>query len=260
MKGVILGINPAVTIVDICHTIGPQDIGEAAFVLSTACPCFPPDTVHVVVVDPGVGGQRRAVMLETPEAIFVAPDNGVLSYVVQASLRRPISRAGRTRLPPELEAFRIANRRFWREPVSSTFHGRDIFAPVAAHITLGQPLTDLGRPIASLHVLPLPRPERDASGLVGHVVHIDHFGNLISDITPEDLPAAGLRIDVAGRQLRSISRHYEEAKGLAALVGSSGRLEISLPMGSAAQQLGARVGDVLHVSGQWTIPGRRRRA
>lgn len=261
MKGVILGINPAVTIVDICHAIAPHAIGQAAFVLSTAYRCFPPDTVHVVVVDPGVGGRRRAVIVETPDAIFVAPDNGVLSYVVQASRRRPISRAGRTRLPPDLEAFRIANRRFWRQPVSPTFHGRDIFAPVAAHITLGQPLADLGTPIASLHVVPAPRPARDAAGsLVGHVVHIDHFGNLITDVTPEDLPAAGLRIDLAGRQIHSISRTYEGARGLAAVVGSTGRLEISLPMGSAAQQLGVRAGDVLRICGEWGAAGRRRRA
>ncbi len=261
MKGVILDINPDATIVDICHSVGPQAVGEAAFILSTAYPYFPADTVHVVVVDPGVGGPRRAIIVETEKAIFVAPDNGVLSYVVQASATRPISRPGRTRLPPGLEAFQITNRRFWRQPVSSTFHGRDIFAPVAAHISLGKPLSDLGKPIASVNVFPLPRPERDAGGhLTGHVVHIDRFGNLITDVTADDLPSAGLRIDLAGQQIHSLSRSYEGPGGLVALVGSSGRLEISLPRGSAARHLGARVGDVLHISGQQYRRGRGRRA
>ncbi len=262
MKGVILGINPAAAIVDISHSIEPQAIGEAAFVLSTACPFFPKDTVHLVVVDPGVGGRRRAVILETPTAIFVAPDNGVLSCVVQEALGRPITRAGRTRLPPELEAFQITSRRFWRQPVSPTFHGRDIFAPVAAHISLGQPLTDLGRPLTTLNVLPLPRPERDGAGhLLGHVVHVDRFGNLITDVTAGDLPPAGLRIEVGGEEIRSLSRCYEEARGLLALVGSSGRLEIALAGGSAAGRLGVRAGDGLRISGHWGHHdrGRRRR-
>ena len=253
MKGVVLGINPAATIVDICHSIEPGNTAQAAFLLSTACPHFPPDTVHMVVVDPGVGGRRRAVILETPEAIFVAPDNGVLSYVIGSAAGRPIDRAGRIRLPPDLEAFRIASRRFWRHPVSPTFHGRDIFAPVAAHITLGQPLADLGQPIRSLNVLPVPRPRRDGAGhLLGHVVHIDRFGNLITDLTLKDLPSAGLRIEIAGEELRSLARSYEGGRGLLALIGSSGRLEVSLPGASAARRLGARVGDSLRVSGRWT--------
>ncbi len=257
MKGVILGLNPAATIVDISHSIEPQAISQAAFVLSTACPYFPPDTVHVVVVDPGVGGRRRAIILETENAIFVAPDNGVLSYVVQASTGKRLSRAGRAQLPPDLEAFQITNPEFWRQPVSPTFHGRDIFAPVAAHVSLGKPLTDLGKPIASVNVLGLPHPERDATGcLLGHVVHIDRFGNLITDVTSDDLPSGGLRIEVAGQEIPSISRCYEGARGLLALVGSSGRLEIALPGGSAARRLGIRVGDGLRIAGRG--PGRAR--
>ena len=257
MKGVILGINPAATIVDISHSIEPQAILQGAYVLSTAYPYFPKDTVHVVVIDPGVGGRRRAIILETPDAIFVAPDNGVLSYVVQASTGRRISRAGRTRLPPDLEAYRITNRKFWRQPVSPVFHGRDIFAPVAAHISLGKPLSGLGKPIASVQVFGLPRPERDsAGGLLGHVVHIDRFGNLITDVTADDLPSGELRIEVAGQEIRSLSRCYEGARGLLALIGSSGRLEISLPGDSAAARLGLRAGDGLRVSGR--NPGRGR--
>ena len=159
MKGVILEINPGATIVDISHSVEPQNIRQGAFVFSTAYSYFPQDTVHLVVVDPGVGGPRRAIILETDNAIFVAPDNGVLSYVIQASTRKRISRSALMKLPPELQAFEITNPKYWHHPVSSTFHGRDIFAPVAAHISLGKPLNELGQAIASVNVFPLPRPE-----------------------------------------------------------------------------------------------------
>ena len=199
MKGVILEINPEATIVDISHSIEPQNISQGAFVFSTAYSYFPQDTVHLVVVDPGVGGPRRAIILETNNAIFVAPDNGVLSYVIQASVKKRLFKPALMKLPPELEAFEITNSKFWRHPVSSTFHGRDIFAPVAAHVSLGKPLNELGQPIASVNVIALPRPRTDAVGnLVGHILHIDHFGNLITDITSQDLPSGGYSIEVAG--------------------------------------------------------------
>ena len=257
MKGVILGINPAATIVDISHSIEPQAIRHGAFVLSTAYPFFPQDAVHVVVVDPGVGGPRRAIVLETDNAIFVAPDNGVLSYVVQASTRKRISGTGLTKLPPDLQAFEITNPKFWRQPVSPAFHGRDIFAPVAAHISLGKPLSDLGKPIASLNVFPLPRPKRNADGnLVGHVLHIDRFGNLITDFTPEDLPSGGFCIEVGGQEICSLSQFYDQAQGLLALVGSSDRLEIALNGSSAARLLGSKVGDEVRLAARRPKRGR----
>lgn len=248
MKGVILEINPVATIVDICHSIEPQNIRQGAFVLSTAFSYFPQDTVHLVVIDPGVGGPRRAIILETENAIFVAPDNGVLSYVVRASAGKPVSRSTLMKLPPDLQAFEITNSKYWRHPVSPTFHGRDIFAPVAAHVSLGIPLGELGRPIASVNVFPLPHPRTDAAGnLVGHIVHIDRFGNLITDVTDHDLPPGGYSIDVAGHRIDSLSHSYEQGRDLLAVIGSSGRLEIASNGGSAARLLGSKLGDELRV-------------
>jgi S-adenosylmethionine hydrolase len=249
MKGVILGINPGATIVDISHSIEPQNIRQGAFVFSTAYTHFPQDTIHLVVVDPGVGGPRRAIIVETANAIFVAPDNGVLSYVFQASTRKRISRATLMKLPPELQAFEITNPKYWHHPVSSTFHGRDIFAPVAAHISLGKPLNELGQAVSSVNVFPLPRPQPDANGnLIGHVLHIDHFGNLITDITSQDLPSGGYSIQVAGHQIGSLSHSYEQRRDLLALIGSSGRLEIALRGGHAARLLGSKLGDELQIT------------
>lgn len=246
MKGVILDINPGATIVDISHSIEPQNIRQGAFVFSTAYTHFPQDTIHLVVVDPGVGGPRRAIIVETANAIFVAPDNGVLSYVFQAATRKRISRATLMKLPPELQAFEITNPKYWHHPVSSTFHGRDIFAPVAAHISLGKPLNELGQAVSSVNVFPLPRPQPDASGnLIGHVLHIDHFGNLITDVTSQDLLSSEFWIEVAGRKIGSLSQSYEPAQELLALIGSSGRLEIAQKGGSAARLLGSKLGDKL---------------
>jgi len=249
MKGVILGINPGATIVDICHSIKPQTVRQGAFVLSTAFSYFPQDTVHLVVVDPGVGGPRRAIILETDNAIFVAPDNGVLSYVIQASISKRISRPTLMKLPPELQAFEITNSKYWHHPVSPTFHGRDVFAPVAAHVSLGIPLNELGQAITSVSVFPPPRPQTDATGnLIGHILHIDHFGNLITDITSQDLPSRGYSIQVAGHQIDSLSHSYEQSRDLLALIGSSGRLEIALKGGNAARLLGIKSGDELQVT------------
>lgn len=249
MKGVILEINPEATIVDICHSIEPQNIRQGAFVLSTAVCYFPQDTVHLVVVDPGVGGPRRPIILETDSAIFVAPDNGILSYVIQTSTSQRVSRRSLMKLPPELQAFEITNSKYWRHPVSSTFHGRDVFAPVAAHVSRGIPLDELGRFIASVNVFPLPRPQSDAVGnLTGHILHIDRFGNLITDITGGDLPSGRYSIQVAGHQIDSLSPSYEQGRGLLALLGSSGHLEIASKGGSAARLLGSKPGDELRIT------------
>jgi S-adenosylmethionine hydrolase len=253
MKGVILTINPEARLVDICHSINPQNIAQAAFVLGTAYRSFPKGTIHLVVVDPGVGSQRRAVVLRTPSADFVAPDNGVLSYVIEHSspgttednqLREP--GAG-------LEAFTITNDRFWRTPVSPTFHGRDIFAPVAAHLSLGRLPADFGERITSLVALPLTRPRQEPDGsVVGHILHIDSFGNLITDISSDDLPSnvESLDIKVGSQIIHGLSLYYAEGEGLLALIGSSSRLEISVKDGSARDLLSAGAGDEVTVSPQ----------
>lgn len=235
MKGVILNINPEVTIVDICHTIEPQNIAQAAFLLSTTYSYFPEGTIHVVIVDPGVGTERKALLLITPQAFFVAPDNGVLSYIVEES-------------PFEIEAIALTNPRFWLYPLSDTFHGRDIFAPVAAYLSSGIPPYEFGDPISSILTFPIPRPQIGEDGvLIGHVLHIDHFGNLITDIKREDLLKGRLFIEVCGHIIDDLSQSYEEGEELLAIIGSSERLEVSLSNGSAATFLRAKMGGEVKV-------------
>jgi hypothetical protein len=254
MKGVILSLNPQVTIMDICHSIEPQNVAQATFVLSTACSYFPRGTIHVAVVDPGVGSQRRAILLKTPEALFIAPDNGVLSYVMALPAGKPVtSEEGflmpqEKRLPPGFEAISLTNSRFWHHPVSSTFHGRDVFAPVAAHLSLGVPLEEFGERIGSILAIPVPHPQFRANGeLMGHILHIDHFGNLITDVKREDLFGDNLSLEVAGRHIQKLSSSYAEGDELLALIGSSEQLEIAAQNGSAAKLLSAKVGDVVKI-------------
>ncbi len=256
MKGVILGINPEAKLIDICHMIKPQNIPQAAFVLSTAYPFFPQKTIHLVVVDPGVGTERKAVILRTPMADFIAPDNGVLSYVIQQSSAKPMednAEARERKLAPELEAVAITNSQFWRSPVNPTFHGRDIFAPVAALLSLGFPPINFGEAINSLIMLPLPHPQQAPGGtVVGHILHIDNFGNLITDVKSDDLPPTkeAITIDVGNHLIHGLSRTYADDTGLLALIGSSGYLEVSLKGGSACAFLDAQVGSEVKIKQQ----------
>ncbi len=250
MKGVILTINPEAVIVDICHSIEPQNILQAAFLISTAHKYFPTKTIHLVIVDPEVGSQRRAILLKTPSAYFLAPDNGVLSYII-TELEPAILSKSSDSLPYRerrkghggIEAIAITNDNFWRYPVSHLFHGRDIFAPVAAHLSLGTPLQEFGENIEHIHTFPIPCPRRDAQGnMVGHVLHIDSFGNLVTDIK-DDVLGGEVVIEVAGQYIHGLSQFYNQREGLVALIGSNGNLEISLNKGSAATHLGSKVGD-----------------
>ncbi len=251
VKGVILGVNPQVTLVDICHTITPQDIAEAAFVFGTAYACFPPGTIHIVVVDPGVGTERRAIALATPTATFVAPDNGVLSYVIHE--RAPhLAVDGEAGSETLAEAFTIANPEYWRSTVSPTFHARDVFAPVAAHLSLGVPPSELGEKVIGLVTLPLSRPRLEQDGtLVGRVIYIDSFGNLVSDIKESDLRGitGTLAIEVGGRVIKGLSRTYGKGKGLLALIGSSDYVEVAVRDGSARYLLKVKRGDEVRVRG-----------
>lgn len=247
MKGVILGINPDVAVVDVCHTIKPQNVAQAAYVLSTTARYFPDGTIHVVVVDPGVGTERRAVLLVTPNACFVGPDNGVLSYVVEEAR--------------SVEAYALTNPSFWKSPVSQTFHGRDIFAPVAGHLSVGTPPREFGEPISSLDVMSMPRPKVDEDGVLsGRVVNVDRFGNLITDIRHDDLPKARLFVEVGGHIIDDLSPSYEEGEELLAIMGSDDRLEVSVKRGSAAKFLKAKVGDEVKVGiNKTSLKGRLRR-
>ena len=245
MKGVVLSINPAAAIVDISHSVRPQAIEQAAFLLGAAWPYFPAGSIHVVVVDPGVGTERRALALRTPEGTVVGPDNGVLSPALPDAVREEapdLGKAAEVRLPSGHRAVFLSNEAYFRHPVSSTFHGRDIFAPVAAHLSLGVPLEELGQPVERILALPPFQAERQADGsLAGRVVHIDAFGNLVTDVRCSDLPLHPV-VEVAGERIEGVSTTYGQGRGLVAVGGSSGYLEIAVVGGNAARYLKADVG------------------
>ncbi len=253
-KGAVLSVNPDAVIVDITHSIEPQNIVQGAFVLNNAYRYFPKQSIHMAVVDPGVGSECCGVILKTPSALFVAPDNGILSWVInELSLNEDSSGQGtlpftKLLLGEGLEAVAITDPRFWRQPVSATFHARDIFAPVAAGLSLGISLYEFGEKLNTLHVFPAQRPSLDQEGsLLGHVIYVDHFGNLITDIRSTDLPKRDVMIEIAGYHIQGLVRYYQEANGLMAILGSNGYLEISIPRGSACAYLGAKVGDEVTV-------------
>ena len=180
MKGVILGINAGARIVDITHQVPPQDISEGAYAIGRSHLAFPAGTVHVVVVDPGVGSSRDAIVVTTPSGIFVAPDNGVLTNILN---RKAGGDGGAvTPLPEGYRAYRLTNSGYWRHPVSSTFHGRDVFAPVAAHLTIGAPPSDMGEEAGSVVALSHNQVRREGTSLTGRVQHVDRFGNLVTNI------------------------------------------------------------------------------
>ena len=243
-----MGINPRASIVDISHNIQPQAIAQAAFMIGTSHRLFPKGSVHVVVVDPGVGATRKALLVNTPNATFVAPDNGVLSCVLNNGLGQgtEISNYSRVELPSGYRAYHLTNQEYWLRPVSSTFHGRDIFAPAAAHFSLGVPPHQLGQEVQHLTCLPIARPNWEGDILVGEVVHVDQFGNLITNIASAFLSSeVPLSIDVKGHLIAGLSRSYEEGGCLLAIIGSHGTLEVSVRNGNAAQRLRVEVGDVV---------------
>lgn len=246
MKGVILSIAPQAQLVDITHNVGPQDIHQAAYIVQTYCGYFPTGTIHVIVVDPGVGSQRRAIACATPEAFFIAPDNGVLTYAWRDARERWGA--------DSCQAVELAEPSFWLQRVSSTFHGRDIFAPVAAHLVAGAPLATLGQRIDAPVEAALEQPMRGRDGgLVGRIIHVDHFGNCITNVTPQHLQEAGLwpnpTIDIIDQHITTISRTYADGPmgALIALIGSSDHLELSVRNGSAAQTLGVSIGDIVRI-------------
>lgn len=250
MKGVILGINPEARLVDISHEVRPQDIARGAFILSTAYEFFPRRTVHLVVVDPGVGTERRAVILRTPAADFVAPDNGVLSYILRGYVAGSAAGNKQKLDVSEIEVIDITNRHFWRPTVSPTFHGRDILAPVAAHLSQGVPPAEFGEAIDTLTVLPSSVPRREADGSIsGCIVYVDNFGNLITNIQRNDLPRkySDISVRVKKAVIKGLNDTYGTGDGLMTLIGSSEYLEIALRDGSAAAYLEAGVGDEVRI-------------
>lgn len=233
MKGIIASRCPTTTMVDLTHDIPPQDLWAARFQLMSVFPYFPPHTVHLVVVDPGVGTERRAVAVRLAGGCFVGPDNGVLSGVLDQT--------------PVLEAVELTNPAYWHRPTpSATFQGRDIFAPVAAHLANGVPLSQLGNPIdpAALIRLPVPPLIATEQGLEGSIQYIDHFGNAVTTLPAGRLGDGPWHLVWNQTPLPSAITYNDVAPGAPlALVGSHGFLEMAVNQGSAKTSLGARVGD-----------------
>ena len=236
MKGAIATLAPNATVIDLTHQIPPQDVAAARFALMSAVPYCPPGTIHTVVVDPGVGTARRAIAIATKDGYLVGPDNGVFSGVLTQT--------------PVRSAVALTNPRYWHTPdPSRTFHGRDIFAPVAAHLALGVPLAALGTVIApdTLVSLPLASPQRQGQGWVGHIQAIDHFGNLITNL---QVPQGAAMVEVmVANQTLSLQETYGavESDQPVALVGSHGWLEIAVNGGSAQAYFQAEVGTTVTV-------------
>lgn len=231
MKGVILGVAPAATVVDITHGIEPQNLHQAAVVLANAATYFPAGTIHVVVVDPGVGTDRRVLLAEAGGHLILMPDNGVLTRLAAVS-------------PPE-RVTAVMAARFFRPRVSATFHGRDIFAPVAAHLANGLSPGELGPTVDDWVRLEWPEPCGEAGRIEGLVLYADRFGNLITTIDAETAAALGdgARATVAGRTCSLVRTYADAPPGeVVALVGSSDLVEISVVQGSALDALAAGPG------------------
>ncbi|MBN2055420.1 SAM-dependent chlorinase/fluorinase [bacterium] len=238
MKGVILDINRDCHLVDLCHGISSFNIEEAAFVLSYSYRYLPKRTVHLVVVDPGVGGSRRPILASLNDHLFVCPDNGVLSYIISAN--------------PNGILWEIEGDHYFLKPVSSTFHGRDVFAPVAAWLSKHLDPPMFGEEISDYMLLPARPPEVSSAQIKGRVLHVDGFGNLITNIAasllnkhiPKEMHNR-LRIRIGERIVHGLSAFYQQSpdREPVALIGSSGYLEIALPGGSAARQLAMGFGD-----------------
>jgi S-adenosylmethionine hydrolase len=239
MKGVMLGVCPDATLVDISHEITPYAIPEAAFTLSQAWPYFPRGTVHLIVVDPGVGSSRRPILVEAAAHYFVAPDNGVLTMLYDAI--------------PVHEVREITAAGYFRHPVSRTFHGRDMFAPVAAYLATGVAPSEFGRRIEDYRRLDFARPARTGPKTwTGTILKADHFGNLITNFASETwlrLATEPFEMKVGGRLLSRIASSYAEIDPgeLFVIGGSAGFLEVSMNQGSAARTAGAGSGDAMEI-------------
>jgi S-adenosylmethionine hydrolase len=233
MKGIILRINRDIRVVDLSHSVPPQQILAGALMLRTAAGFFPDGTVHLAVIDPGVGSTRRPLLIETDRGFLVGPDNGVLcpAAAVMGRLRARV----------------LANEKFFLHPVSQTFHGRDIFAPVAAHLASGVAPEVVGPVLGSIVELELPQPRHNGATIAGEVVHVDHFGNLVTNIRLDVRPrflAQQVCVSIKGTPIGTLLATYSAAPegGPLALLGSWGTVEIAVRNGSAAKMFAAGTG------------------
>ena len=245
MKGVMLSTNPRLTLIDVSHSIPAQDVAAGAYILRRAVDHFPAGTVHLAVVDPGVGSGRRGLAIEGPTGCFVGPDNGVFALVLSESSDR--DRPDLV-LSADYRAVSLTNRGYWRPDVASTFHGRDIFAPVAARLASGEDLGKFGEPLDSIRGLPSPTSEIDECTIKTSVVWIDKFGNAILAVHHREFSDwKGCAVAVGGREVAGPVVSYEQAREPGLLVGSAGLLEIAVYRGSAAEVLGLKRGDEVTV-------------
>jgi S-adenosylmethionine hydrolase len=239
MKGVILGINSVCTLVDISHEVRPHDIREGALILANVYSCFPKGTIHLAVVDPGVGSSRKPILLITKDYFFLGPDNGLLSLAAEKDGVK--------------KAIVLSNQTFFRLPVSTTFHGRDIFAPMAGQLSAGIRPELLGRMIRSWVKLDFGKPWSVKGDLVGEISHIDTFGNIVTNISQQDLKRFAKKravvISIGKREIRGLRKGYWEAKKgeLLALIGSGDFLEISVREGDAQKALKSRRSDRVRI-------------
>ena len=238
MKGVIARINPDARVIDITHGVPPQTVIAGALVLRHSIDYFPPGTIHVVVVDPGVGSSRRPLLVRCENFSLIGPDNGVLSFTLET--HKPVS------------VVELSNREYQLHPTSRTFHGRDIFAPAAAHLSGGADPASFGAPVMDFVRLNWPGVTRTGESMAGRVVYIDGFGNLFTTIRADDLAGYHdheITVLIRDTTIHGISPTYASAQapGLVALINSWGLLEIAAPNGSAAQQSGARIGDDVQI-------------
>jgi len=239
LKGVILGLNPAAALIDLTHAVPPQDRRRGALILAGAAPYFPPGTIHLAVVDPGVGSGRRGLAAHCRGQFWVGPDNGLFHLAWSQD--------------PDLEIVSLENPRFFRPQVAATFHGRDIFAPVAAHLSLGVRLGQFGPAITDPVSLGFPEPTFGPAAIHGEVIYVDRFGNLVSNVRAAALNSwakgQGLHFQVGRIQISGLARTYNDvAPGeFLALAGSHGYLEIACNLGNAAGRGRARVGDSLTI-------------
>ncbi|MSQ24197.1 MAG: hypothetical protein EXR58_06565 [Chloroflexi bacterium] len=230
MKGVIISSCPEAQIVDICHDVPPQDVLAGAIRLAAAASYFPPGTVHLAVVDPGVGGPRRPIAIHYRDQFFVGPDNGMLCLATSGQ--------------GTWEALELTNQELWLKPTSSTFHGRDIFAPIAAYLAGGADFGALGSPIKDPVALSVPQPDAQGPQVLGSVIDVDRFGNLITNIRGPHLKGRSVEwVEVQGQRINGLSTWYDPSQPLIALIASDGWIEVAAPLGNAAQRLGVGAGE-----------------
>jgi S-adenosylmethionine hydrolase len=240
MKGVILSFNPQAVLIDLTHDLPPQDLRSGAFILAAAAPYFPPATIHLAVVDPGVGSTRRGLAARGQGQYWVGPDNGLFHLVFSQGA--------------DLEIVSLENPSFFLPRVSATFHGRDVFAPVAAHLSLGVKLARFGPAVTAAVSLGFPEPSFGPAAIHGEIIYVDRFGNLVSNVRAGDLRSwaqgQGLHFQLGPIQFRGLSRTYTDvAPGeFLALEGSHGYLEIACALQSAAARAPGQLGQPLTIS------------